>query len=200
MNKYLYYWTWNLLSYCCYTCEWNILGTCMEASFPLSQNGVWHIPVVAELAECVVQHSRKTWAMLTRGAKAPIRSDGDVGVVVHVHLKTQPWKCHYSPKVIILEKINTETGIKRTAVRKQWKHDCLVTILSGSWTPKIWETTPAFYPLLIRFYLPSGLEVTEFRRLTTLLISVSGQNSGWTELNFRVSDWPKLRKHRIPSW
>jgi hypothetical protein len=26
--------------------------------------------------------------MLTHGAKAPILSDGDVGVVVHVHLKT----------------------------------------------------------------------------------------------------------------
>jgi hypothetical protein len=24
-------------------CEWNILGTRMEASFPLSQNGVWHL-------------------------------------------------------------------------------------------------------------------------------------------------------------
>jgi hypothetical protein len=48
------------------------------------------VPVVAELAECVVQHSRKTQTMLAHGAKAPIRSDGDVGVVVHVHLKTQP--------------------------------------------------------------------------------------------------------------
>jgi hypothetical protein len=48
------------------------------------------ISVVAELAECVVQHSRKTRAMLARGAKAPIHSDGDVGVVVHVHLKIQP--------------------------------------------------------------------------------------------------------------
>jgi hypothetical protein len=47
------------------------------------------VPVVAELAECVVQHSRKTRMMLARGAKAPIYSDGDVGVVVHVHLKTQ---------------------------------------------------------------------------------------------------------------
>jgi hypothetical protein len=27
--------------------------------------------------------------MLARGAKAPILSNGDVGVVVHVHLKTQ---------------------------------------------------------------------------------------------------------------
>jgi hypothetical protein len=32
--------------------------------------------------------------MLTRGAKAPILSDGDMGVVVHVHQKTQPRKCH----------------------------------------------------------------------------------------------------------
>jgi hypothetical protein len=48
------------------------------------------VPVVAELAECVVQHSWKTRAMLAHGAKAPIRSDGDVRVVVHVHLKTQP--------------------------------------------------------------------------------------------------------------
>jgi hypothetical protein len=46
------------------------------------------IPVVAELAECVVQHSRKPRAMLARGAKAPILSDGDVGVGVHIHLKT----------------------------------------------------------------------------------------------------------------
>jgi hypothetical protein len=48
------------------------------------------VPVVAELAEFIVQQSRKTWAMLACGAKAPIRSDGDVGVVVHVHRKTQP--------------------------------------------------------------------------------------------------------------
>jgi hypothetical protein len=48
------------------------------------------VPVLAELAECVVQHSRKPQAMLTRRAKALILSDGDVGVVVHVHLKTQP--------------------------------------------------------------------------------------------------------------
>jgi hypothetical protein len=54
----------------------------------------WSIPVVTELVECVVQHSQKPRAMLARGAKAPILSDGDVGVVVHVHLKTQPWKRH----------------------------------------------------------------------------------------------------------
>jgi hypothetical protein len=43
---------------------------------------------------------------------------------------------------------------------------------------KVWLTLPAFYPLLTRFYPPNGLEVTEFRRSTSLLISVSGQNSG----------------------
>jgi hypothetical protein len=30
------------LSYCYYMCDLNILGTRMEASFPLSRNGVWH--------------------------------------------------------------------------------------------------------------------------------------------------------------
>jgi hypothetical protein len=49
-----------------------------------------NIPIVAELVECVVQHSQKSRAMLARGAKAPILSNDDVGVVVHVHLKTQP--------------------------------------------------------------------------------------------------------------
>jgi hypothetical protein len=48
------------------------------------------VPVVAELAECIVQHSWEPRAMLAHGAKAPILSDGDMGVVVHVHLKTQP--------------------------------------------------------------------------------------------------------------
>jgi hypothetical protein len=48
------------------------------------------VPVVAELAECVVQHSRESRAMLAHGVKAPILSNGDVGVVVHVHLKTKP--------------------------------------------------------------------------------------------------------------
>jgi hypothetical protein len=53
-----------------------------------------NVPVVAELGECVVQHSREPQAMLARGAKAPILNDGDMGVVVHVHLETQPIK-HY---------------------------------------------------------------------------------------------------------
>jgi hypothetical protein len=48
------------------------------------------VPVVVELAECVVQHSWEPRVMLAHGAKAPILSDGDVGVVFHVHLKTQP--------------------------------------------------------------------------------------------------------------
>jgi hypothetical protein len=40
------------------------------------------------------------------------------------------------------------------------------------------ECASAFYLLLIQYYPPNGLEVTEFQRSTSLLISVSGQNSG----------------------
>jgi hypothetical protein len=44
MNKVLYITEHGVcLSYCCYTCEWNILGTRMEASFPLSRNRVWQV-------------------------------------------------------------------------------------------------------------------------------------------------------------
>jgi hypothetical protein len=134
--------------------------------------------------------------MPAHGAKAPILSDGDVGVVVHVHLG----EIITNPKVIILEKLNIETGMKQIVVMRQWKRDCSVTILSQSWTPKIWATLAAFYLLLIWFYPPNGLEVTEFWRSTSLLISVSGQNNGWTELNFWVLDWPKLQKSQILLW
>jgi hypothetical protein len=49
-----------------------------------------NIPIVAELAECIIQHSQEPRAMLARGAKPPILSDGEVGVVFHVHLRTHP--------------------------------------------------------------------------------------------------------------
>jgi hypothetical protein len=49
-----------------------------------------NVPIVAELAECVVQHLWEPWTMLAHGAKASILSDGDMGLVVQVHLKTQP--------------------------------------------------------------------------------------------------------------
>jgi hypothetical protein len=49
-----------------------------------------NIPIVAEVEECVVWHLLEPWAMLAHGTKPPIFSDGDVGVVIHVHLKTQP--------------------------------------------------------------------------------------------------------------
>jgi hypothetical protein len=53
--------------------------------------------------------------MLARGAKAPILSDGEAGVVVHVHLG----EIITNPKVIILEKLNIETGMKQIAVMRQ---------------------------------------------------------------------------------
>jgi hypothetical protein len=49
-----------------------------------------NVPVIALLAECIVQYSWEPQVVLARGAKAPILGDGYVGVVVHVHLKTQP--------------------------------------------------------------------------------------------------------------
>jgi hypothetical protein len=49
-----------------------------------------NVPVVAELAECVVQHSQKPRSMLAHGAMALILGDGDVGAVFHIHLKSQP--------------------------------------------------------------------------------------------------------------
>jgi hypothetical protein len=67
------------------------------------------VPVVAELAECVVQHSQKTRAMLARGAKPPIRSDGDVGSSCPCSSENITMKTSLLPKVIILEKLNTET-------------------------------------------------------------------------------------------
>jgi hypothetical protein len=48
-----------------------------------------NVPIVAEPEECVVQHSWEPRTMLARGTKAPILSNGDMGVVVHVHPKTQ---------------------------------------------------------------------------------------------------------------
>jgi hypothetical protein len=47
-----------------------------------------NLPIIVELEECIVQHSREPRAMLAHGTKAPILNDGDVGVVVYVHLKT----------------------------------------------------------------------------------------------------------------
>jgi hypothetical protein len=61
-------------------------------------------------------------------------------------------------------------------------------ILPLGWIDESLRTLPYFHQLLIRPYPTHGLEVTEFCRSTSLLNSVSGQNSGWMELNFWVSD------------
>jgi hypothetical protein len=60
--------------------------------------------------------------------------------------------------------------------------------------------SPSFLSVTHMILSANGLEVAEFQRSTLLLISVSEQNSGWAEHNFRVSDWPKLQKYRISSW
>jgi hypothetical protein len=48
------------------------------------------VSVVAEVTECVVQHSREPWVVLAHGNKPPILGEGEVRVVLHAHLKTQP--------------------------------------------------------------------------------------------------------------
>jgi hypothetical protein len=53
-----------------------------------------NISMVAELEECIISHSREPWVVLAHGTQPSILSNGDVGVVDHIHLKTQPWK-HY---------------------------------------------------------------------------------------------------------
>jgi hypothetical protein len=49
-----------------------------------------YIPVVSEVEKRFVKHSWEPRAMLAHGTQPPILSDGDMGVVVHVHLKAQP--------------------------------------------------------------------------------------------------------------
>jgi hypothetical protein len=43
-----------------------------------------------EVEKCALQHLREPRVMLARGTQPSILSDGDMGVVAHVHLKTQP--------------------------------------------------------------------------------------------------------------
>jgi hypothetical protein len=50
----------------------------------------WYIPIVAEAEKCVVKHSWEPRVMLAHGTEPPILSDGDMGVVAHIHLKAQP--------------------------------------------------------------------------------------------------------------
>jgi hypothetical protein len=46
-------------------------------------------PIIGEVEECIVKHSREPQAVLAHGTKSPILSEEEVGVVVQVHLKTQ---------------------------------------------------------------------------------------------------------------
>jgi hypothetical protein len=47
--------------------------------------------VVAEM-ECVVKQSQEPRAMLAHGIKSPVLGEEEVGVVLLVHMKTQPQK------------------------------------------------------------------------------------------------------------
>jgi hypothetical protein len=43
--------------------------------------------VVAEVDECIPNHSRKPQAVLACGMKTPVLTEGGVGVVIDVHLQ-----------------------------------------------------------------------------------------------------------------
>jgi hypothetical protein len=48
---------------------------------------VQNIPIIAEADKCIPQHSREPRVMLAYGTKALVLAEGEVGVLVHVHLK-----------------------------------------------------------------------------------------------------------------
>jgi hypothetical protein len=88
-------------------CITNVQAVALKQAAAVEGN----VPIVAEMDECVVQHLREPRAMLAHGTRTPILSDGEVGVLVHVHLKKRPQK-HYKPQSNHPGKINTETGNK----------------------------------------------------------------------------------------
>jgi hypothetical protein len=53
-----------------------------------------NFPVIAETEEYVVEDSQKPRAMLACGTEFPVLSEEEVGVIIHVHMKSQPRK-HY---------------------------------------------------------------------------------------------------------
>jgi hypothetical protein len=95
-----------------------------------------------------------------------------------VHSRTstgQRIKSYDFEKMMGLLKTSFLYRLQRQKKNQFW--GCSVGILPLICIPKTWRTLQDFYPLLIQFYPPNGLDVTEFRRSTSLLISVSGQNS-----------------------
>jgi hypothetical protein len=47
-------------------------------------------PIIAEVNECIPKQSQEPRAVLAHGTKIQILIVGVVGLVIHVHLKTQP--------------------------------------------------------------------------------------------------------------
>jgi hypothetical protein len=55
-------------------------------------------PVVAEVDECVLEHSWESQVVLVRGTKTPVLIEGIVGVVVQAHLKQTAINTLLTPK------------------------------------------------------------------------------------------------------
>jgi hypothetical protein len=133
------------------------------------------VPVVAELEECVVQHSREPRAMLACGAKAPILSDGDVGVVAHVHLKTQPYK-HHQPQSNHLGEIKYRKWNEVNSSKKTVK----TVLLGNNSIPKLntnnMGNSPSF-PSVTH----TVLSAKQFRRYRILKIDFAADFCFWAE-------------------
>jgi hypothetical protein len=100
-------------------------------------------PVIAEMEECVVEHSPETRAMLAHRTKPPILGEEEVGVVIQAHLKTQPQK-HYWPQTIHLEKIETEICIKANSSKEKEKMELFLMDSVLELNTKILGNNPIF--------------------------------------------------------
>jgi hypothetical protein len=78
-------------------------------------HGDW--PIVAKSNECTQQHSWKAQAVLARVPKTTVLTEGEVGVVVHIHLLKQTTKALQTHCSQLRKKmVNLEP--KRAAIRK----------------------------------------------------------------------------------
>jgi hypothetical protein len=101
--------------------------------------------------------------------------------VSNSHLQAFKRSTVYALQFLDDDGVAENCALDRLQCRKKIKFwGCSDGILPLGWIEENWGTLPDLHQLLIGPYLTHGLEVTEFCRLTSLLNSVSGQNSGWT--------------------
>jgi hypothetical protein len=96
-------------------------------------HGDW--PIVAKSNECTQQHSRKAWAVLARVPKTTVLAEGEVRVVVHIHLLKQTTKA-LQTHCNQLRKKNGKSQTKASSNKKKQIWDYSVGTLPLSWNQK----------------------------------------------------------------